>query len=368
MQDDSRARLFHVQCHVMNVMVVDGCERARSWVAEALAQLTTVGLQAAVPDVHGAFAALERMAPDVVVTGTDFDDGDCFDVIEAARRREPPPAVIVLADPVIPAQYRRCLLAGADAYLPRTAGVDELQRAILRVTASRPTPPCTDPSDCFTLIGRVATGVAHDLNNYLAVADLSLTLAERRARDASLREVLAQTRLAVESAIRLNQHLLAYARGGAVTPDAVDLAALVRRVVDMFGSAISPRVDLTLDLLDGLPPVRGISASLEQLVLNLIVNACDAMPDGGALRITARLDGTSMLRLEVTDTGRGVDAAGAAAVGALSPSSKTGRAGSGLGLGIVRSVVERHRGHLSFSRRAGGGTRVTVHLPTCDRR
>ena len=116
-------------------------------------------------------------------------------------------------------------------------------------------------------------------------------------------------------------------------------------------------------VLDGtLPKVHADADQLGQVLLNLVLNARDAMPNGGTLTLSLRSDAPSTVLLEVSDTGEGLDAAAALAAGATTPSKKAGRNGRGLGLGIVRSVVDRHGAELSIAPRTGGGTRVAVRF------
>jgi len=212
----------------------------------------------------------------------------------------------------------------------------------------------------FVMLGRVAAGVAHDLNNYLAVVDLALTAAQGSGADIANCKELADAREAVQSARKLTNGLLDYARGGSPTPQSIDLGALVRRVLELFARVIPENVTLELETETAAPLVTGIAAELEQLVLNLVVNACDAMPDGGELSVGVRASKENSVTLEVADTGCGLSEACRDSDGPTSPSSKRGSETSGLGLGIVRSVAERHGAALELGPRSGGGTRVVV--------
>lgn len=203
--------------------------------------------------------------------------------------------------------------------------------------------------DSFRLLGRMAAGVAHDMNNYLTVMRVALDLDDT----VRLRE-------GIESAIRLNRNLLEYARGATPEPTAIDLPCLVERVLSLVGRLITPEILVIIDKPPMLPQVRGVQAELEQLVLNLVINACDAMPTGGELRIKLRAPGPSAVVLEVIDTGAGMFEE--TPTGPIAPSKKPGRGGRGLGLGIVRSVVDRHHAVMKIATSAGGGTAVSVIL------
>jgi signal transduction histidine kinase len=215
-----------------------------------------------------------------------------------------------------------------------------------------------DPDDPFRLLGRLAAGVAHDLSNYLTVLEVSLELLRRREHDPVM---LSHAHDAVGSATRLVRSLLEYARGGTPEPAPIDLGPLVRRTLAVIGRLIPPTVDVVFDAPRDLPAVRGIACQLEQLVLNLVLNACEAMPTGGELRITLRAGGRNRVWLEIADTGSGL-AVAAAAAGPRGPSTRRGRRGAGLGLGIVRSVAERHGACLRIIPGIGGGTRISVGL------
>jgi len=214
------------------------------------------------------------------------------------------------------------------------------------------------------MLGRIAAGVAHDLNNYLAIVDLSLTALQRGGAESASRKEIADAREAVQSARRLTLGLLHYARGGVPAAQTIDLGVLVKHVLDLFERVIPEDVTLELQVDAKLPLTRGVAAELEQLVLNLAVNACDAMPRGGVLRVSVRASSETSVALEVTDTGCGLSEAYSHTEGPTSPSSKRGSEAGGLGLGIVRSVAERHGAALEIGPQSGGGTRIVVSFIT----
>jgi signal transduction histidine kinase len=214
----------------------------------------------------------------------------------------------------------------------------------------------------FALLGRLVAGVAHDLNNYLGVVDASLAMGQRRLEGASCDSDLELARRATDHALRLIRSLVDYARGGEPPTGEVDLGDVVRHTLALFDRSIPSEVRVSIDADRAVARVRGVSVELEQLVLNLVLNACDAMCNGGDLNVRVRDGAAGTVTLEVVDTGCGVDTGASKAIGTTSPSAKPGRRGHGLGLGIVRSVCERHGAELRVARRDGGGTAVTVTL------
>src|SRR5690606_29632748 len=144
------------------------------------------------------------------------------------------------------------------------------------------------PAETERLLGRLTAGVIHDLNNYLHAADVTLALLRRQPHDADLWR---QSEAALGAMGRLHTMLLAYARGGAQAP------ALVR--------VGPPTIAVRLDIAGRPPPLEGVRAQLEQLVLNLVINACEAMPDGGELVVTVRKSAAAAVVLEVVDSGSG---------------------------------------------------------------
>jgi signal transduction histidine kinase len=145
--------------------------------------------------------------------------------------------------------------------------------------------------------------------------------------------------------------MLQYVRGETPPLVAVDLGDIVRGVLRVIDRIIPGSVTVEVQLSELARPVRGAPAELEQLVLNLAINALDAMPHGGVLTIRVQPTGATATFLEVRDTGRGIE------------TPRPGRR-TGLGLGIVRRVVARHDGAVKVVSGSRGGTVATVFLPT----
>lgn len=336
---------------MMRVLVVEASHEDRRAIVDALLPLEEVAVQGAVADVRSALRAIAQEAPDVVVTGTELADGSGIELIEAARRVARPPRIVVVAPSATRSEWCRHLAAGADRFVERDEDLDEL-RDVLGMLSTRAAPP----EDELRLLGRLAAGVTHDLNNYLGALSVTLALLERAPEDRSL---VGDAREAADRMARLTGTMLQYVRGEEPPLEPVDLCAIVRGTLRMLARTFPAGVSVHLDLSEKARPVKGAAAELEQLVLNLVINALDAMPDGGELRVRVQPTATAAVFLEVINDGHAIDVT----LDGGGRSTKRGRR-VGLGLGIVQRVVERHSGAVHIAPRTPGGTIATVFLPT----
>lgn len=331
----------------MRVLVVEGSHEDRRAIVDALLPLEQVAVQGAVPDVRSALRAIAQGLPDVVVTGTELADGSGIELIEGAQKVARPPRIVVVAPTPTRAEWCRHLAAGADRFVERDDDLGELRDVLGAL--SRPSTPAEDE---LRLVGRLAAGVSHDLNNCLSALSVTLEMVTRQPNDPSL---LDEAREATDRMARLTATMLQYVRGEQPPFEAVDLCAVVRSTVRMLSRTIAPEVEVRLDLSEKAKAVKGAVAELEQLVLNLVINALDAMPEGGELRIRVQPTATSAVFLEIANDGH--------TIGDTARTTKPGRR-AGLGLGIVQRVVARHAGAVHVAPRTPGGTIATVFLPT----
>jgi PAS domain S-box-containing protein len=216
-------------------------------------------------------------------------------------------------------------------------------------------------------LGQLAGGVAHDFNNLLGVILNYATLLEREVTDPTASGDLAEIRTAAERAAALTRQLLTFARRDVVDPVPLDVNAVIRDITELLDRTLGGRVELHLRLAEK-PLVAVIDRhQLDQVVLNLAINARDAMSTGGVLTITTRhdsgTDGGCLVVLSVTDDGEGM--APDVAERAFEPffSTKPKGAGTGLGLSTVYGIVQQNRGDVTIDSIAGLGTTVTVALP-----
>jgi PAS domain S-box-containing protein len=224
-------------------------------------------------------------------------------------------------------------------------------------------------SERLAAVSVMAAGLAHELNNPLAVIANRIECMEHEVRSRCSRCFLEQD-LAVlgQHAARLSgvtQDLLRFTRDGDAAAAPLNLGVLATRIVHLLehtfvGSNI--RVDLVV--ADDLPPVLGSERALETVCMNLLLNAAEAMPAGGTARVEIHLAvEEEAVDLTVSDTGSGIPAELRQRIFEPFFTTKGEKGGTGLGLAVCRSIVERHRGRIRVENAAGGGARFVVTLP-----
>jgi signal transduction histidine kinase len=229
-------------------------------------------------------------------------------------------------------------------------------------------------------IGQLTGGVAHDFNNLLMAVLGNLALLKKRLpeNDPRIARLLEGAQQGAQRGAALTHRLLAFARRQDLRPEAVDLAALVEGMSELLRRSLGPLVELRIEAARGLPPALADSNQIELALLNLAVNARDAMPGGGQLSITldrapAEATGANhtgagrYLRLRVADTGAGMDEATLAR--AVEPFFSTKPVGqsTGLGLSMVHGVARQLGGDLRLTSLPGTGTVAEILLPAAPR-
>jgi signal transduction histidine kinase len=214
-------------------------------------------------------------------------------------------------------------------------------------------------------IGEMAASVAHGLRNPLASLRASAQFALRHPDAPAAREQLAAIIQEVDRLDRRVTHLLTFSRPAPFHPMPERIAQLLDEVLPAFAERLrEQKVTVERDIPGDLPEVRLDPMKVEQVLLEILSNALDAMPEGGRLRITAReaaAEEQPGLGLEIGDTGRGIPPEALASV--CEPFFTTRPEGTGLGLAIARRFIEQHGGRLSLSSHPGEGTVVRIWLP-----
>ena len=212
-------------------------------------------------------------------------------------------------------------------------------------------------------VGQLAGGIAHDFNNILAIIlNYAHFVGEQLPEDSPLRDDVAQISRAAARASELTRQLLIFSRRDPTTPQTIDVNALVRDTERLLGRTLGERVVLSTSPSRDRCLVRVDSAQLEHVLLNLVVNARDAMPAGGSIAIATERDDDAVV-ISVADDGPGMEPEVAARAFEPFFTTKPKGAGTGLGLATVYGTVTAAGGEVRIETAPGEGTTVLVRLP-----
>ena len=227
-------------------------------------------------------------------------------------------------------------------------------------------------------IGQLAGGVAHDFNNILAATMMHLGLLQMNPKlDDGTQHALKELDVQARRAASLTRQLLMFSRRSVLAVKPVDLNEVVANLLKMLRRLIGEHIDLRFDGKSGLPLVEADAGLLEQVLMNLVVNARDAMPRGGRTTISTALANMEVahtaanpdrrpgrfVSLAVSDTGCGMDAATLKRIFEPFFTTKEAGRGTGLGLATVHGIVAQHKGWVEVESESGQGTTVRVFLP-----
>jgi two-component system cell cycle sensor histidine kinase/response regulator CckA len=227
-------------------------------------------------------------------------------------------------------------------------------------------------------IGSLAGGIAHDFNNIVLVIRGHSAVLLQDLGDERLRESVQQIDRAAQRAAEFTQQLLAFSRQQVLRPQATDLNALVEESLRLVSRMLDENIQVATDLEPDLNPILIDSTQITQAILNLVINARDAMPDGGTLKIETRntnLDAAyaathsdvtpgAYVLLQVTDSGTGVDLADQSRI--FDPFFTTKEHGTGLGLAGVYGLVKQSNGHIWLYSEKGMGTTFKLYFPVTN--
>jgi len=228
-------------------------------------------------------------------------------------------------------------------------------------------------ADKMAALGTLSAGLAHEIKNPLSALELNLhllaeELGEREQPRSEVRRYLDILKAEIKRLQAVVENVVRASRPTALNLAPLNLNDLVSRVVALVDhEARQRKVDLQVDLAPDLPQVAGDDTQLSQVFLNLLLNAQQAMPDGGTLSVSsgARLDPPASLYVRVSDTGYGIGPAHVTRI--FDPYFTTREGGTGLGLAIAYRIVRDHGGTIEVASTQGAGTTMTVRLPLSPR-
>ena len=274
---------------------------------------------------------------------------------------------------------RRECVVSAEAFSLGTEMVSLI--ATVDITDQRDLEKQLRHSQKLEAVGQFAAGVAHDFNNMLTVIQghVSLQLAAKDL-DQGMASSLEQVSLAAERAASLTRQLLAFSRKQVVQPRVLDLNVIMRSLHDMLSRVIGEHIDLCCEFGENLPAIHADEGNIAQIVMNLAVNARDAMPGDGRLVIRTEVVDVDLahglrhpqahpgrfIRLSVTDTGTGMSTETLNHIFEPFFTTKEVGKGTGLGLATIYGIVAQHEGWIEVLSELGHGSSFHVYLPCHD--
>lgn len=329
---------------------------------------------------------------DLILSDCRFPGYDGLQALHAAKARRPELPFLFVSGTIGEERAVETLKAGAADYILK----DHLERlgsavvGALRQASERAWEEKTEKQRAeleerlrqaqkLEAIGRVTGGVAHDFNNLLVVirgyAEMLLMSQEQLSLEGQ--DWLKQVIEAAQRASGLTRQLLMFGRKQPMEPRDLDLNALVEEMLKMLRRVIEANIQLECEYGQGLPHIKGDRGMLEQVLMNLVVNARDAMPDGGKLtirterveigaeaaRVSAEARPGQFLCLSVTDTGTGIAAEHLPRIFEPFFTTKKAGMGTGLGLATVYGIIKQHEGWVEVSSELGKGSVFRILLP-----
>lgn len=329
-------------------------------------------------------AALKQRAFDLIISDFSLPNYDGLSALALAKKLQADTPYIFLSGTIGEERAIESLKNGATDYLLKdrrerlVAAIHRALRERQELLERQKLGEQLRQSQKMDAIGQLAGGVAHDFNNLLTVIQGSAELALRSDNQLqqSTRDLLLQITKATERAARLTRQLLAFGRKNAVQLESLKLEEVVGNVTKMLHRIVGEDVQLECHCPEQ-SLVRGDAGMIEQVLFNLVVNARDAMPQGGKVTIAIRAKRINeenpqthlearageFICLSVSDTGVGIAAENLPRIFEPFFTTKEVGKGTGLGLATVYGIVKQHQGWINVQSRAGAGTTFEIFLP-----
>jgi two-component system cell cycle sensor histidine kinase/response regulator CckA len=370
----------------IRILIVDDDAQARHLIEMALAEARFQAVLDVAVNMRSGLDRIRNDEHDLYLIDQQLPDGTGVDLITEARARGAHKPFILLTGHGSLALDEEASRAGASDYVEKHMVSAQLERSIryaLRTWQATRTLHDRDEqlrhAQKMEAIGRLAGGVAHDFNNLLtAIIGYTDLIAEHVEESSGVHRDVSEIRKAADRGAALTRQLLAFSRKQFLTQTVVDLNETVSGLLQMLPRAIGEHIRTTVHLAPDLARVKADASRMEQVLVNLALNARDAMPDGGELTIETsnvtlteprlRAEGLGLapgfyVMLSITDTGVGMDPA--TRERAFEPffTTKPQGKGTGLGLATVYGIVDQSGGSISLESGQGVGTSVRIYLP-----
>ncbi|MBI4565958.1 MAG: response regulator [Planctomycetes bacterium] len=336
-----------------------------------------------VTDLESALRELRKGGVDLVLLDLTLPDEPGVRSVERTRTIEPSVPIVVLSAAAEESIAIRAVEAGAQDYLLKgEANAESVLRSIRYALgraraeeAVREIESQAEQARKMETLGRLTTGIAHDVNNMLsAILGFTELAAQQIKPSHPAREYLDQVSVAGNRVAHLMRQILSFSRKQPVTPQVLNVNRVISDMHRMLRRLVREDIELIFSLPPGVPPIMADRGRVEQLLLNLVVNAGEAMPEGGRLAVEtfhANLDEDKANRLRLTpghyavlqvrDSGVGMDSSERRR--AFQPFFTTKPRGTGLGLSTVREVVRQLGGGIDLVSAPQQGACFTIYLP-----
>jgi PAS domain S-box-containing protein len=285
------------------------------------------------------------------------EHGEAFNFPARLRRKDGLVAQVLISSTLLAMAGKPCTLSVVRDITEHLRAEEE--RRLLEIQVQK--------TQKLESLGSLAGGMAHDMNNVLgAILGIASIHQESAPLDSPLQRAMD---IIIKACVRgrtLVQGLLGFARQGLAEEQVIDLNSLVKEEVALLERTTFQKILLEIDLAADLRPILGDASALTHVLMNLCVNAVDAMESGGTLRLATRNESPDFVLLEVADSGCGMSKE--VLDRALDPffTTKAQGKGTGLGLPIVYATIKAHGGTLDLESTPGVGTTIRIHLPACE--